>query len=72
MDAATITQLIGSLGFPIVACGAMYWQMLKQAERHEAEMDKIREALENNTRAILELTTLFRERGDLDGNSDKT
>ncbi|WP_300921384.1 hypothetical protein [uncultured Alistipes sp.] len=56
-----IVQLIGTLGFPIVACGAMYWQLIKQAERHKEEMDHIREALENNTKAIMELTFLIRE-----------
>lgn len=62
----SIIEMIGTLGFPIVACGAMYVQLIKQSERHKEEMDKIREALENNTRAILELTLLIRKGGNGD------
>lgn len=66
MDYQTISQLIGTLGFPIFACIAIYYQMIQQDKKHEEEMKSVREALERNTQAILELTTLFRERGDLD------
>lgn len=66
MDFNSIVQLVGTLGFPIVACGAMYVQLIKQADRHKEEMDKIREALENNTKAILELTIMLRKE-DSDG-----
>lgn len=69
MDFNSFVQLIGTLGFPIVACGAMYVQLIKQAERHKEEMDKIREALENNTKAIMELTFLIREEEKHDGNA---
>lgn len=30
MDANTIIQIISSLGFPIVMCGALFWYMVKQ------------------------------------------
>lgn len=33
MDVTTITQLIGSLGFPIVCCGALFWYMIKEKKR---------------------------------------
>lgn len=56
MDVASITQLIGSLGFPIVACIALYVTLNKQSEQHKEEMNKITESLNNNTIAITKLT----------------
>lgn len=56
MDANTIIQLVGSLGFPIVMCGALFWRMVKSDEQHRQEMDKLSEALNNNTIAITKLS----------------
>ena len=56
MDANTIIQLVGSLGFPIVMCGALFWRMVKSDEQHKEEMDKLSEALNNNTIAITKLS----------------
>ena len=55
MDASTITQLIGSLGFPIVACIALFYTLIKSQEQHKAEIDKITDALNNNTIALTKL-----------------
>ena len=56
MDVGTITQLIGSLGFPIAACVALFWQNAKQSEKHAEELRQITEALNNNTIALTELS----------------
>ena len=56
MDANTIIQMVGSLGFPIVMCGALFWRQVKSDEQHKAEMDKLSEALNNNTVAITKLS----------------
>lgn len=56
LDANAVTQLVGSLGFPIVACGAMFWKMNKQDQDHKEEMTKVTEAVNNNTEAIIRLT----------------
>ena len=56
MDANTITTAIATLGFPIVACAALFWQNWKQNENHRKEMEKITEAVNNNTEAIRNLT----------------
>lgn len=63
MDVNSIIQLVGSLGFPIVACGAMFWRMVKSDEQHKEEMNKMSEALNNNTSALVRLT----ERLDKEG-----
>lgn len=55
MDATTIGTLISTVGFPIAACVALFWQMNKQNEQHKQEMDSLKEALEQNTLAINKL-----------------
>lgn len=56
MDVSMIVQLVGSLGFPIVACVALFWRMVKSDEQHKEEMTKMSDALNNNTNALLKLT----------------
>ena len=63
MDINSLIQLVGSLGFPIVACGALFWRMVKSDEQHKEEMNKISEAINNNTSALVKLT----ERLDKEG-----
>ena len=55
MDLNAFTTLIGSLGFPIVMCLLLYYRMDKQDENHKTEMEKITEALNNNTLALQHL-----------------
>lgn len=63
MDVNLLIQLVGSLGFPIVACGALFWRMVKSDEQHKEETSKMSEALNNNTNALVKLT----ERLDREG-----
>lgn len=56
MDVNTLIQLVSSLGFPIVCCGALFWKIVKTDEQHKEEMDKITEALNNNTIALTKLS----------------
>lgn len=56
MDIQAITQMIGSLGFPIVACGAMFWQLNVTSKRHQEEVEKLQQTLENNTKALIQLS----------------
>lgn len=55
MDLAQATQLIGSLGFPIVACIMLYVQMTKQDENHKAEVKQLTDAINNNTLVLQKL-----------------
>ena len=55
MDATAIAQLIGSLGFPIVCCGALFWYMIKEKDAHKEEMEELRKSVEANTQAINKL-----------------
>lgn len=49
------TQLISSLGFPIVCCFFLFKQNIDIMTKHDSEMRKITEALNNNTLAITRL-----------------
>ena len=66
MDLSNIAQLIGSLGFPIAACCYLFYSMQKERDQnaaqreadrleHKLEMDKVTEALNNNTIVIQKL-----------------
>lgn len=65
MDWNVITQLISSIGFPILACVYMFKYMNKQSETHKEEIDKLSTAVNNNTIII---TKLYERLG---GNSDE-
>ena len=52
MDVGTVTQLVGSLGFPIVCCGALFWYLVKEKEAHKEELEELRKSVEANTTAI--------------------
>lgn len=67
MDVNSITTLITSVGFPIVACLLMAWYVKyitdKNAEKisemeklHKEEMTMVTEVLRNNTLAVQKLT----------------
>ena len=62
----SVVQLIGSLGFPIAACCYIFWELNKEREAHKAEMDKLTEALHNNTLAMQKLvdTLSFTSKND--------
>lgn len=72
MDASTVVSLISSLGFPIVACIYMANYTRKQIDvyradikelqaEHKAEISKVTDALDNNTRALIELSAYIKE-----------
>lgn len=45
MDPGTITQIISSVGFPIVAAGGLFWYMV-------TENKETRKVVENNTQML--------------------
>mgnify|MGYP002522947283 CR=1 FL=1 len=75
MEAQVLIQLVGSLGFPIVACCGMayffaktntsYREDMKEASaRHKDEIDKLSEAINNNTKALELLIQKLGKDGD--------
>lgn len=57
MDIATVGQLIGTLGFPIVACGGLFWMINNNEKARRDETAKMTEAINNNTIAITKLVS---------------
>ena len=55
MDVNTISTIIGSLGFPVVACIYMAYVNAKQTEAHKEELSKITEAVNELKVAITSL-----------------
>ena len=64
MDANAIISLVGTLGFPIVMCGALFWYMIRQNEQHSTESREMRDAINELKIAIVELTDRLRGGGD--------
>lgn len=59
MDITEIMSAISTVGFPIVACAAMFWSNRETQKQHKEESDKWSEALLNNTLAIQKLTDML-------------
>ena len=59
MDAAQFMQAIGSLGFPIVACCALFYYLNQEKDAHKEEMRLMTEALNKNTDILTELKTII-------------
>ena len=55
LDVGSITQIIGSLGFPIFACIYLVWNQRQEEEMHRNEVDKLSDAIMNNTLVIQKL-----------------
>ena len=58
MDIAAISQLIGSLGFPIVACGALFWMCNTTLKANTDAINSVTDAVTANTHATAELSQL--------------
>lgn len=56
MDANTITTMVSTVGFPIVACCYMAYVNSKQTEAHKEEMGKVTDALNELKIVITQLT----------------
>lgn len=61
MDINTITQFIGTLGFPIAACCVLFWYLQKESQNHKDEMNNMKSAIDANTSIIAELKLLIQQ-----------
>lgn len=55
MDVNAITTIISTVGFPIAISIYMLYTLQKMNENHRTEIDNLRQAIENNTIAIVKL-----------------
>ena len=55
MDVNAITTIISTVGFPIAMSIYMLYTLQKMNENHRTEIDNLRQAIKNNTVAIVKL-----------------
>ena len=55
MDMGTIVNIISSVGFPIACCVYLIYINNKNEEKHADEVEKLRQTVENNTKAMIRL-----------------
>lgn len=55
MDMSSITTLISSVGFPIAACMYLIWTHGKERDKDNETIEKMRQTVENNTKAMIRL-----------------
>lgn len=55
MTIQDILTAICTVGFPIVAYGALFWYINKKDKEHKEETEKLTEAINNNTIVITKL-----------------
>lgn len=55
MDLGAITNIISSVGFPIACCMYLIYINNKNEEKHADEVEKLRQTVENNTKAMMKL-----------------
>ena len=63
MDFTAISELISTIGFPIVMCILLLYVMKKSDERHAEQIAQIMATVNNNTETMNKLITKLDERG---------
>ncbi len=59
MDANLFMQAVGSLGFPVVCCAALFYYLNKERESHAEEVKAMTQALNQNTNVMIELKSML-------------
>lgn len=54
-----ISTLIGTLGFPVVACLGLFWFLNKQEERRTGEIQQLQTTIAENTAILSSLKELI-------------
>lgn len=57
MGATEIQNLVTQVGFPIAVCLICFWHIKKLTEEHKEEVNKLSEALNNNTIVMQKILT---------------
>ena len=55
MNMQEISRLISTLGFPIVASGALFWLNIKTSETYSKSIEEMRKTIEENSKIVSEL-----------------
>lgn len=57
-----VTNLISSVGFPIAACIALFYQLNKTTQSHREEISELRQVVENNTLTLQKMIDKMEEK----------
>ena len=56
-----ISTLISTLGFPIVASGALFWLNIKTSETYSKSIEEMRKTIEENSEIISQLLATLKK-----------
>lgn len=57
-----IVNIISNVGFPIACVFGLGWYVKYVTDKHEKEITKLKESIDNNTKAFTELLLYLKER----------
>ena len=57
-----ISTLISTLGFPIVASGALFWLNIKTSETYSKSIEEMRKTIEENSEIISQLLSTLKNK----------
>ena len=60
MDVNQITTFVSTVGFPIVACGALFYMVREMSNAHKEEIDNLRKTIEENTQVLTRLESIIK------------
>lgn len=60
MDIQVIANFVSQVGFPIVACGAMFYLVRENDKMHREEVATLRKAIEENTAVLARLESIIK------------
>lgn len=61
MDVNSIGQFISMFGFPIVACGALFWYIVKEQKETRKILDELKSIIQSNTDVTRQVMDLIKE-----------
>ncbi len=52
MDVKAIVEIISTVGFPIVCCGALFWYVVKEQRSTREAMESLKTVINENTKVL--------------------
>lgn len=62
MDINGWTQIISSIGFPIAACCAIFYMMIKERDDHKNEVTTLKDVISNINETLAALKQLIEDK----------
>jgi len=56
METGVVVELINTVGFPIVCCGALFWMNINSLKQQRMILNELTKTVEQNTQIMRELT----------------